>query len=112
MTHCKHENTMAANDKQPEFYGMDQVLGVFADAFMVAKSDGAYTLYFFQSQLPDRSGEAQATAYGTKHKCVGRIVLANQDTLAKFLGLLAKNCGATIQLPGSSKRPDKQVHPT
>jgi hypothetical protein len=107
------DQAKAGNDKQPEFYGMDQVLGVFADGFMVGKSDGAYTLYFFQSQLPDRySGEGQSTTYGRGHKCVGRIVLANQDALAKFLGLLAKNCGATIQLPGSSKPPDKEDHPT
>lgn len=99
-------------DTPTEFYGMDQVLGVFADAFMVAKSDGAYTLYFFQSQLPDKlSDEGQNITYGRGHKCVGRIVLANQDTLDKFLGLLAKNRGATIQFPSSRSNPQKEGHP-
>jgi hypothetical protein len=31
------DQAKAGNDKQPEFYGMDQALTVFADAFMVAR---------------------------------------------------------------------------
>jgi hypothetical protein len=35
-----------------EFVGMDQLLGVYADAFLVTKTGGMFTVYFFQAQLP------------------------------------------------------------
>jgi hypothetical protein len=112
------ENTMpkeelkTGNDKKMEFYGMDQVPAVFVDGHIVAKAGSAYTVYFFQSQLPDPIGsdEGQVT-YGTRHKCVGRIVLANDDSFDKFLVALAKNRGATIEFPSASK-PQKEGQPT
>jgi hypothetical protein len=88
---------------------MDQVVAVFAEAYTVAKSGGTYTVYFFQSHMPDRlTGEGQTTTSGRRHKCIGRIVLANQDSLDKFLWVLAKNRGATIQFSSASK-PEKEA---
>jgi hypothetical protein len=76
--------------EQSEFYGMDQVLAVYADGYVVSRSGGAYTLYFFQSQLPDGyTGDGQTTT--NRHKCVGRIVLANEDSLDRFLAVLTKH---------------------
>lgn len=99
------------DDKELEFYGMDQVPAVFADGYLVARSGSAYTLYFFQSQLPDTVTGEPTTTYGKRHKCVGRIVLTNEDSVDKFLGVLAKNRGATIKLPSASK-PQKEGQAT
>jgi hypothetical protein len=90
------DQAKAGNNKQPEFYGMDQVLAVFADVYVVAQSGGAYTLYFFQSQLPETvEGVGQTKTYGTRYKCVGKVVLASKASLDKFLEVVKKNLGGT-----------------
>jgi hypothetical protein len=83
--------------EQLRFVGMDKVVGVFCDAFLLARKEDAFNIFIFQNQLEDFLGNlGESTKMGsTETKCVARIVLTPTG-LSKLFEAIALNLG--IQL--------------
>jgi hypothetical protein len=93
---------MADNPVEPatlDFTGAENILALYADAFMVAKAqDGMFAVYFFQNQLPDllqRQLRSQEDIKTTKTRCVSRIVLSPAG-MRKLVEAMASNMGLAI----------------
>jgi hypothetical protein len=92
----------ATQAKQPvklEFIGMDQLLGVYADAFLVTKTGGMFTVYFFQNQLPESfTGTLMETGQvETKQtKAVARIVIT-PEAMGNLVRALAGHAGLKVE---------------
>jgi hypothetical protein len=89
----------SAEPPKLDFIGMDQLLAVYADAFLVTAAGGVYTLYFFQNQLPGKfTGTIMETGQvQTKEsKAVARIVIT-PDALVSFVKALAAHAGLRVE---------------
>ena len=81
-----------SQSQQLEFVGMDQSIGVFADAFLLAKKEDSYQIYFFQQILPPSFTGAlkeTGTLAANQTRCVARIVLSLQGAVKLAEGLAA-----------------------
>lgn len=59
-----------------EYYGTEEVLGIFADQAMISHSNGLFTLLFFQMQFPPMPTAEQLRALrAIPARCVSRVVL-------------------------------------
>jgi hypothetical protein len=92
----------ATQSEQPvklEFIGMDQLLGIYADAFLVTKTGGMFTIYFFQNQLPESfTGTIMQTGQvETKQtKAVARVVITPEGT-GNLVRALAEHVGLKVE---------------
>ena len=97
----------AAQAEQPaklEFTGMDQLLGIYADTFLVTKAAGMFSLYFFQTQLP---GSLTGTLMQTEQlktkqtKAVARIVITPEAMVN-----VVKAMAGHVSLKVEAKKPE------
>jgi hypothetical protein len=92
----------AAKDETPlklEFTGMDQLLAVYADAFLVTGTGGMFTLYFFQGQLPAsfKGTLTQTEQLKTEQaKGVARIVVTPEG-LHNLVKSMAQHVGLKVE---------------
>jgi hypothetical protein len=82
-----------------DFTGTQNILALYADAFMVGRAqDGMFAVYFFQNQLPDllqKQLRMQEELTTTKTTCVSRIVLSPAG-MRKLVDAMASNMGLTV----------------
>lgn len=89
------------NETRLDFIGMDQVVALSADAFLVARAEDAFTILFFQNQIPEiRQG---ALGKGAKldskeTKCIARITVSPSG-FNKLLTSMAGTVGSKL-VPG------------
>ena len=82
-----------------EFTGMDQLLGVYADAFLVTATGGMFTVYFFQAQLP---GSFTGTLTQTEQikteqaKAVARMVIT-PDAMGNLVKAMAGHLNLKVE---------------
>jgi hypothetical protein len=91
---------------QLDFVGMQDVVALYADAFFVAKTGDAFSLYFFQNQLGDmvdRELKKTESVRVTKTKCFARIVITPSG-LSNLVEALAANIGIEIVRTDSSDK--------
>lgn len=81
-----------------DFVGMDKVVAVSADAFLVARGEDVLTILFFQNQIP----EIKRATLGTggqldaqETKCIARITLSPSG-FRKLLTSMAETSGFSL----------------
>jgi hypothetical protein len=87
------EKAIGAGEKRLDFVGMDQVVALYADSFLVAHMADAFTLFFFQNQVPSvKAGVLGSTSKleSAQAKCISRIVIS-ETGFKKLLESMAKN---------------------
>jgi hypothetical protein len=91
--------TKAEQPPKLDFIGMDQLLGVYADAFLVTATGGMFTVYFFQAQLPGSfTGTLTQTAQlkTEQAKAVARIVITPEG-LGNLVKAMAGHAGLKVE---------------
>lgn len=98
---AEQQAPVTAEEQQLNFLGMDQAVGIFADAFLLARKEDSYTIYFFQQTMsPDLTGVLRQTSTmeAAQAKCIGKIILSPQGAVKLAEGLAA-NLAASQQEP-------------
>lgn len=98
------KKTTPVKAKPRRLLGADKVVGIFADAYLIAHSGSAYSLYFFQSQFesPAVGGGDSIRLQSTDFTCVARIALS-ESSFDKLLKAMQDNREATRQAKAKSK---------
>jgi hypothetical protein len=77
------QDESAEESVQIEYFGQEEVLGVFADLAFVSHSHDTFSIYFFQTQIPPYTGQGKpARVEKARARCVGRMVLSPQGISA------------------------------
>jgi|ERR1051326_4333192 len=101
---AEEEQPVAADEQQLTFLGMDQAVGIFADAFLLARKDDSYTIYFFQQTMSAELMDVLKRTHpmeAAQAKCIGKIILSLQGAVKLAEGL-ANNFGLKI-VPAEEK---------
>ena len=91
-------NAQPKTEPQLDFVGMDQIIGPFADAFLLARKEDAQTIYFFQQVLPPNYFTVlreTAQVEAPQARCVAKVILSPQGAF-KLVEGLATNLGLKL----------------
>lgn len=95
----RSQPSSSAQPPKLEFTGMDQLLGIYADAFLVTATGGMFTVYFFQAQLP---GSFAGTLTQTEQikteqaKAVARIIITPEG-MSNLVKAMAGHVGLKVE---------------
>jgi hypothetical protein len=87
-----------AEQQRLDFIGMDQVVALSSDAFLVAKGEDVFTILFFQNQIPPikKGLLGQAGKLDSQEtKCIARVTLSPIG-FNKLLASMAGTVGAQL----------------
>jgi hypothetical protein len=82
------DNELFSRELPIEYYGSEDIAGMFADQAMVSHSTGMFTLSFFQMQVPPTQDlDVLQKVEKIPARCVAKIVLAPQLMEQFFVAL-------------------------
>lgn len=87
------EKPVEAGEKRLDFIGMDQVVALYADSFLVAHMADVFSLFFFQNQVPPIKAGILGSASkleAQQAKCISRIVISEAG-FRKLLESMERN---------------------